>query len=107
MSPSPPPATINQLTTIQLGLVIMLASGIAAGAIWCTRTSLAIQDLRLAVEAASGDRWTATDMRVYVHQATREAELHAAATEQSLGLERGTLERFRFPDPDMIRTETP
>jgi hypothetical protein len=103
-----PPSVVNPQTKVELGMVIVLVtaiiSAIIAGSVWCTRISIGqallteeLAQLREVVEAGTGDRWTKTDMRLWVDRANREVELWSVEAEHAFGVEDGEWMRFNFP----------
>ena len=84
-------------------MVFLICGAIGSGSVWCTRTSMAIQSLRLQVDKAVDGRWTAHHMDEWIERSNREAELWSISTEQRMGLEPGAYPRFIFPSARLIR----
>ena len=106
MAPDNARQSITRASTVEIGLVLLICGGIAAGSAWATRISIG-QDhvraellaLRQEVRTGTGDRWTGNNMRHWVEATNREIEIWSRAAEQTLNLEPGTWQRFKFPDP--------
>ena len=116
-----PSSTITKASVIEVSLVVTLCVSIAAGSAWATRITvgmealrkraaedslehrLALEELSETVKRGTGDRWTRSDMEVWVMQANREVEIWSMTAEQEMGLPIGTWHRFKFPKPSDVK----